>query len=146
MKILFICTGNTCRSPMAEGVFRDLLKKDENEEYMCQSAGIATANGIAVEENAVLACKEVDIDISTHESRTFQSNEIHIWDAYFVVSTTHGYILEQAGVPKEKIYVSSYIEDPFGCDLDTYRNCLVKITEEVTTFYAKLKILRANQI
>ena len=57
-----------------------------------------------------------------------------VWDVYFTMSKTHAYILMQAGVPAEKIYVPHYIDDPYGGDLNTYRKCRDKICEELQTF------------
>lgn len=64
----------------------------------------------------------------------FTPEEIDVWDVYFTMSKTHAYILMQAGVPAEKIYVPHYIDDPYGGDLNTYRKCRDKICEELQTF------------
>lgn len=134
MKILFVCTGNTCRSPMAEGLFRHEMEQRGFENIMCQSAGLSAAGGEHPSEHAIEACKELGVDISGHIARSFTPDEIDIWDVYFTMSRTHAYILTQAGVPKERIYVPHYIEDPFGGDLDTYRRCRDKILEELADF------------
>lgn len=146
MKVLFVCTGNTCRSPMAEGIFRELLKKEGNDEIMCQSAGLTAIGGEPAAENAILACREIGVDISDHEARKFTADEIGVWDTYFTMSKTHGYILEQGGVPAERIYVPSYIEDPFGGDLEVYRRCRDKIAQEVSVFYERLKAVTAGAV
>lgn len=146
MKILFVCTGNTCRSPMAECIFRDMLKKDGNENIMCQSAGLSAINGSTATENAILACKELGLDISGHVSRRFSQTDLKVWDVFFTMSKTHGYILEQAGVPKDKIYVPSYIDDPFGGNIEEYRACRDKIKIELEEFYSRLKVFMGNQL
>ncbi|WP_099204290.1 arsenate reductase/protein-tyrosine-phosphatase family protein [Scatolibacter rhodanostii] len=136
VKVLFVCTGNTCRSPMAEGIFRRLIENGaEQERIFCQSAGLSAVENMPVSENAVLACADVDMDISAHKARRIKPIDTQIWDLYFTMSSTHGYILEKAGVPGNKIYIPSYIPDPFGKDLDEYRKCREKLEKEVKIFY-----------
>lgn len=135
MKILFVCTGNTCRSPMAEGIFRKEMEERGFENIMCQGAGLSAIEGQHPSENAILACKEIGVDISNYVTRRFTPEEIDVWDVYFTMSKTHAYILVQMGVPADRIYVPSYIEDPYGGDLDTYRRCRDKIIEEMTKFH-----------
>ena len=139
MKVLFVCTGNTCRSPMAERIFRDMLKKAEDNNIMCLSAGLSAINGQPAAENAIAVMEEIGIDLRDHSARRITSEEIPMWDAYFTMSKTHAYILEQAGVPGDKIYVPGYIDDPFGGDIDVYRACRDKLMAEVGEFYQKLR-------
>jgi protein-tyrosine-phosphatase len=66
--ILIVCTGNTCRSPMAEGILRSLLGGDLAEMTRVSSAGTSAATGIPATDLAIRTCGEEKIDISGHGS------------------------------------------------------------------------------
>ncbi len=65
--ILFVCTGNICRSPMAEGIFRHAVKG--RGDYEVYSAGVGAIDGLPPSEHAVRAVRELGIDISRQRSR-----------------------------------------------------------------------------
>jgi len=136
MKVLFVCTGNTCRSPMAEGIFRDKVLQDGLEgKIFSQSAGLSAVDKIPAAENAILTCREIGIDISGHTARRIAPEDTEAWDLYFPMSKTHAYILEQAGVAHTKIYIPKYIDDPYGQGLEVYRKCREKLEIELRLFY-----------
>lgn len=113
MKILFICTGNTCRSPMAEGIFKKMLEDKNRDSVYCQSAGLSATEGSAANENAVTACKEIGVDISKHRSHKMTVQDAERVDLLVVMTQMHAYALQAAGVPLSKIYVlGDQIPDP----------------------------------
>ncbi len=140
IKVLVVCTENKARSVMAAEIFRDLLKKEQRQDFVCQSAGFAALNGATIAENTVKVLNEIGITPEVTESRKLTSDEIPVWDIFFAVSDTHAYILEQAGAPTDRIYVSSYVRDPHGEDIEVYRECRDKLIGEVRKFYDILKM------
>jgi protein-tyrosine phosphatase len=67
-KVLFVCTANTCRSPMAQAIF-DTLTEDEGLPFRAESAGTEALEGTAMAENAVAALEEAGIYPGLHSAR-----------------------------------------------------------------------------
>lgn len=119
MNILFVCTGNTCRSPMAEGYLRS--KKLDGITVI--SRGLAS-DGSPVSLNSKTAMAEVGIDISGHISRQITDRDIKNADKIICLSPSHRAVLLSVGVPENKLFVlGNGISDPFGGDITVYRRC-----------------------
>ncbi len=128
-KVLFVCTGNTCRSPMAEALFR--VRIGEGTGWMAESAGLYAADGMPASEHAVQALEELGIDLSGHRSRLL-APEI-VAEAALIIPMTQGHreellqrfpedgnrvcLIKSFGTGK----VPADISDPFGGSLDVYR-------------------------
>lgn len=117
MNILFVCTGNTCRSPMAEGYLKSL----NLDNVFVRSRGISVYPS-AVSENSMLAMQKVGIDISGHIAQQITNEDILWADKIFCMSASHKQILDSV-VSNQVFVLSGGIPDPYGLSLEYYEKC-----------------------
>lgn len=126
MKIIFICTGNTCRSPFAAGYLESFDIK--NLEVL--SRGLA-ADSSPVSENSVVVARELGFDISNHISSPVFESDLDS-DYYICMSQNHKTALLSGGIAENKIIVlSNGINDPYGMPLTVYRAVGQKIANSI---------------
>jgi protein-tyrosine phosphatase len=127
-KLIFVCTGNTCRSPMAEGLMKHLLGPDCGWEI--SSAGIHASNGCPASSGAVEALRMLRIDLSKHSSRRLTAAMVREADLIVTMTAAHRdtvlaiapesagkvFLLKSFGVAK----CAADIYDPVGEALDVY--------------------------
>lgn len=134
MKILFVCSGNTCRSPMAEGYLKS-LNLDGVEVW---SAGLQA--GGAVSENSVVAMKEIGVDISHHIPRQITREMINLADKIICMTATHKALLELSGVKGDISVLGFGISDPYGSDEGGYIDCRDEIIYEIDKLLNRVNI------
>ncbi|MCU0858603.1 MAG: low molecular weight protein arginine phosphatase [Pontiellaceae bacterium] len=128
-KLIFVCTGNTCRSPMAEGLLKHLLGPECGWEI--SSAGVCAADGWPPSGYAVEVLREKGIDISKQRSRTLTPQMIEEADLLITMTQGHRQAV-LAAVPQSdgKVFLlksfgvaqcATDIYDPVGEALDVYR-------------------------
>ncbi len=135
MKILFVCTGNTCRSPMAQVIF-EKIDHDRNLNISCKSAGLSTFTGSPASDNAVTAAKEIGLDLSKFRSSSITAilPSLSEYDLFVPMTYSHAMALLQLGVEKKKIYLfDSDISDPYGGSLDVYRATRDELADKLKT-------------
>ncbi len=125
MNIIFVCTGNTCRSPMAEGY----LKSKNLPELNIASRGFS--GGDTANEKSVAVMNEIGIDISNHISKSITADDIKNTDKFICMTEAHKGLLLSLGAKEKNVFVlSDGIPDPYGFDISVYRDCRDKIINE----------------
>ncbi len=148
MNILFVCTGNTCRSPMAEALFNDMVQKKGLEGFKAASAGLAALSGQDASMQAVQVMKEMGIDLKGHKSR--QVDEALLKQADLILTMTQGHKNAlQAAEPSiwKKVYtLKEYaglqdkdIQDPFGQPVEVYRRAAREISQALERLLEKIE-------
>lgn len=135
-KIVFVCSGNTCRSPMAEGICTHLAAQ-KGLDIKALSCGLAASEGDGASQNAILALKELyNIDISSHRSKSANIDDLSDADIIFTVGKRHAdFLCSYFPQFKEKVRVfSPEISDPFMQSLEVYKSCAEQIYSQIKKF------------
>jgi len=148
MNILFVCTGNTCRSSMAEGIFKYLLEKSNIEDISVSSAGISVFEGEASNKKAIDALIKKGIDIRDHKARQLTKNIVEESDLILTMTESHkAMILNAVAGCSDRVYTLKEfaciingenakgrnldIADPFGLDYNSYERSAEEIKEQL---------------
>ncbi|MBR3594282.1 MAG: ribosomal protein S18-alanine N-acetyltransferase [Clostridia bacterium] len=129
-KVIFICTGNTCRSPMAAAVYSRLCPDDE-----VLSAGLY-ADGSEYCHKSIAALESIGISLSGN-SKQLEPDMLDC-DRFYVMSGSHKAALLSVGVADDKITVLN-VSDPFGGDLEVYKACLKEIIGKLSALLVAVR-------
>src|SRR5262249_44759857 len=129
---LFVCTGNTCRSPLAVLALRDALGEDAPLVEL-ESAGTAATSGQPASEGTQRVAASEGFDLASHRSRALTPGLARAADLVFVMSGAHRAAVESMGVPREQVHLLSEwpepgepelpVFDPFGASFEAYEEC-----------------------
>lgn len=127
MKITFVCTGNTCRSPMAEGIFKKIISEKNLDGITCSSCGIYAYPGDAATPEAVQAAKDLGADISNHRSRAFTPYITDETDLFVCMTESHAAAIKNIAPQADVTVLGGGIADPYGGDSEIYSACASEI-------------------
>ncbi|NLI58417.1 MAG: low molecular weight protein arginine phosphatase [Clostridium sp.] len=152
--ILFVCTGNTCRSPMAEGIFNHfILNEDKLNGIKASSAGISVFGGDGANPKAQKAVKELfGIDISSHRSRAISKEDLEKADIILTMTRGHKEIilsimpnvkfktwtLKEYVLGDKNLNESMDVQDPYGMSEKEYKNCAQELKELIDELISRL--------
>ena len=131
--VVFVCTGNTCRSPMAEGIFRVLLAQHGIADTEAVSCGLGTFPGMPPSDFAVTAAADFGADIASHRSRALSQYLLDCGDLFVCMTESHRRQLLQYLSPQKIRILSDGIPDPYGGTLAQYRDCAAQIYNGLQT-------------
>jgi len=136
-RVLFVCTGNTCRSPLAEVLFRELTQG--RDDYQVGSAGVGAFSGQPASRFSQELARERGLDLTGHRSRAVTVDLVD--DATHIFAMSRGHLadlLEDYPEAEDKVYLVSEfaaedalrgrdLSDPFGGGLEDYHDTLSRL-------------------
>jgi protein-tyrosine-phosphatase len=129
-RVLLVCSGNTCRSPMAEALLKQALEAAGVQGISVESAGIGAWDGAPVSEGAYLVLLERGVDLSGHRARLLTPELVAQADVILTMGRIQlGKVREMGGGARAHLFGEfagrsadqAEIADPYGGELDAYR-------------------------
>lgn len=153
LKMLFVCTGNTCRSPIAEFLTKSIFMR-QNLSADINSAGTMVLEGEPMSSGAITALTNLHLlgsglerEISRHRSKPVNLKMVYDSDFIFAMTYEHKtFLLNNFGDQKDRIFILGDfvcgkrcdIADPFGKDVRIYRRCVLEIYELLILMVKKI--------
>jgi protein-tyrosine-phosphatase len=157
-RILFVCTGNTCRSPMAEGILKKMLKEKKIDFIQVSSAGTNSWGSRPASLSALEISASSGIDLKIHLSRRITREILEETDLVLVMSKDHlDYVRELnkdllnksfllKAFPRRSDDNSFWIKDPIGGTKDDYKNCFFDLNESIKRIFPELIDLAKKKV
>jgi protein-tyrosine-phosphatase len=145
MNLLFVCSGNTCRSALAEALARQIAARRGIEDLNVSSAGTNAWDNAPATDEALLVGMERGLDLTGHRARKLTPAIVSEADLIFVMTPGHIEPVKQMGGRGKAHVIDEYasgatqgISDPYGGDLETYRHTADTLEEELEKLFDRL--------
>ncbi len=153
MKILFVCTGNTCRSPLAEAIARKIAIERGLHDVEVGSAGTSAWDGAPASDGALLVGMERGMDLSQHRAQSLTRELVQEYDIVLAMGPHHLERIDALGGTGHGYLLSDYashgasvrpISDPIGAELDVYRATTDELEEEIRRVMDRIMAERSS--
>ena len=148
--VLFVCTANVCRSPMASALFKDIVSREIGDQvWLIESAGTWAVSGVPAATNSRLAMNERGLEIEDHRSQPVNGDLLNKFDLILTMERRHKESLsiefpEISGrvyIVSEMVGRAYDIWDPVGGTLDEFKATADELADILTQGYEKIKRL-----
>lgn len=151
MHLLFVCTGNTCRSPLAEAIARRMIADRAIPDLTVGSAGTSAWVDAPASDGALLVALEHGIDLGDHRSRPLAQDLVSTAQIILTMGPHHLDRAEALGGIGRSWMLADFaggtprpVSDPFGGDLDVYRATFVELEGAITAALDRIVAERAR--
>jgi protein-tyrosine-phosphatase len=157
-EVLLVCTGNTCRSAMAQGIAKKISSEKGIDQIIFSSAGTSAANGMPATEYAIAASAHWDIDISGHRARTLKPEHVKNADLILVMAPEHARaVLSYDKRAFNKLYLykgfpepfnqsQERVEDPIGGTMEMYNQTFLELEEVMRRIFPHILKLAKEDV